>query len=151
MAKGILQIWLILLLLLLFSCSVMPSSLQTLGLQHSWLHSPSSSPGSCSNSCPLSQWCHPAISSSVIAFSCRQCFPASGPFLMSHLFASGSQSVGVSASVSVFPVNIQDWFPLGMTSFISLQSKRLSRVLHSAFLMVQLSSVHDYWKNHSFD
>ena len=81
------------------------------------------------NSCPSSRWCHPTISSSVIPFSsCLQSFPAWGPFLMSQLFASGGQSNGASASASVFPMNIQGWFPLGLTGLISLQSKGLSRV-----------------------
>ena len=81
------------------------------------------------NTCPLSRWCHPTISSSVIPFSsCPQSFPASGSFQMSQLFASGGQSIGASASASVLPMNIQDWFPLGWSVWISLQSKGLSRV-----------------------
>ena len=104
------------------------------------------SPRACSNSCPLSWWCHPNISSSVVPFSsCLQFFPASGSFLMSQLFASGGQSIGTSASASVLPMNIQDWFPLGWTGLISLPSKGLSRVFssttaqkHSDFFMVQL-------------
>ena len=116
-------------LLLLFNCSVMSDSLQPHGLQHARLPCPSSSPGACSNSCPLSQWCHPTISSSVIPFaSCLQSFPASGSFPMSWLFALGGQSIGASASASVLPMNIQDWFSLGLTGWISLQSKGLSRV-----------------------
>ena len=89
---------------------------------------PCSSPtlGAYSNSCPLSQWCHPTISSSVVPFSCLQSFPASGSFLMSQLFTSHGQNIGVSASV--LPMNIQDWFPLGWTGWISLQSKGLLRV-----------------------
>ena len=87
------------------------------------------SPGACSNSCPLSRWCHPTISSSVVPFSsCPQSFPASGSFPMSPRFESGGQSIGASASVSVLSVNIQGWFPLGLTDLISLQSKGLSRV-----------------------
>ena len=82
-----------------------------------------------SNPCPLSQWFYPTISSSVVPFSCPQSVPASGSFEMSQLFASGGQSIGVSASTSVLPMNIQDWFPLGLTGWISLQSKGLSRVL----------------------
>ena len=83
----------------------------------------------CSNSCPLSWWCHPTILSSVIPFSsCLQSFPASGSFPMSQFFTSGGQSIGVSASASVLPMNIQDWFPLGLTGLVSLQSKGLSRV-----------------------
>ena len=86
-------------------------------------------PGVYSNSCPLSQWCHPTVSSSVIPFSsCLQSFPASGSFQMSQFFASGGQRIGVSASASVLPVTIQDWFPLGLTVWISLQSKGFSRV-----------------------
>ena len=116
--------------LLLFSHSVMTNSLQPHGLQHARLPCPSLSPGACSNSCPLSQWCHPTISSSVILFSsCLQSFPASGSsFPMSWLFSSGGQSIRASISASVLPVNIQDWFPLGLTGLISLQSKGLSRV-----------------------
>ena len=90
---------------------------------------PSPTPGVHPNSCPLSRWCHPTISSSVIPFSsCVQSFPASGSFPMSQLFASGGQSIGVSASASVLPVNIQDWSPLGWTGWVSLQSKGLSGV-----------------------
>ena len=89
----------------------------------------SSTPRACSNPCPLSRWCHPTISSPVIPFSSRLwSFPASGSFPMSQLFTSGGQSIGVSASASVLPMNIQDWFPLGLTSWVSLQSKGLSRV-----------------------
>ena len=87
------------------------------------------SPRVCSNSCPLSWWCHPTISSSVVPFfSCLQFFPSSGSFLMSGLFASGGKSTGASASASVLPMNTQDWSPLGWTGWISLQSKGLSRV-----------------------
>ena len=113
---------------------------------------------------PLSQWCHPTISSSVIPFSsCPQSFPASGSFQMSQLFTSGGQSTRVSASASVLPKNIQDWSPLGWTGLICLLSKGLSRVFSNAtvqkhqFLSAQLSysptltSIHDYWKNHSLD
>ena len=90
-------------------------------------------PGVCSNSCPLSRWCHPTISSSVFPFSsCPQSFPASGSFQMSQLFASGGQSIRASVSASVLPMNIQDWFPLGLTSWIFLQKRRfLSRVFSS--------------------
>ena len=101
----------------------------THGLQHARPPCPSPTPGVYSNSCPLSQWCHPTISSSVIPFSsCPQSFPASESFPMSQLFASGGQSNGVSASTSVLSVNTQDWSPLGWTGWISLQSKGLSRV-----------------------
>ena len=90
---------------------------------------PSPTPGAYSKSCPSSQWCHPTVSSSVVPFSsCLQSFPASGSFLMSQLFTSGGQSIGASASASVLPMNIPDWFPLGWTGWISLQSKGLSRV-----------------------
>ena len=107
----------------------MSYSLQPHGLQHARPPCSSPAPGIYSNSCPLSQWCHPTISPSVILFSsCLQSFPASGSFPVSHLFPSGGQSIGVSASTSVLPVNTQDWFPLGWTGWISLQSKGLSRV-----------------------
>ena len=97
------------------------------GLQHVRPTCPSPTPVYPS-SCPLSQWCHPTISSSVVPFSCPQSFPASGSFQMSQLFASGGQSIGVSASASVLPMNTQDWSHLGWTGWISLQSKGLSRV-----------------------
>ena len=116
-------------LLLLFSPLVMSNSLQPLRRQHARPPCPSLSAGLCSNSCWLSQWCHPTISSSVIPFSsCPQSFPASGSFQMSSFFASGGQSIGASASASVLPMNIQDWFPLGWTGWISLQTQGLSRV-----------------------
>ena len=115
-------------MLLLFSHSVMSNSLPLHGLQHTRLPRSSPSPRACSNSCPLSQWCHPAISSSIVPFSCLQSFPASGSFLMSRLFTSGGQSIGASASASVLPTNSQDWIPLGLTGWVSLQSKGLSRV-----------------------
>ena len=112
-----------------FSRSVVSDSLWPYGLHHARLPCPSPTPGACSNSCALSQWCHPTISSSVVPFSsCPQSFPASGSFLISHYFASGGQIIGVSASASILPMNIQDWFPLGWTGWISLQSKGLSRV-----------------------
>ena len=96
------------------------------GLQHARLSCPSLSPRVCSNSCPLSWWCHPTILSSVSPFSsCLQSFPASGSFPMSQFFVSGGQSIGASSSASVLPMNIQDWFPLGLTGLISLQSKGL--------------------------
>ena len=107
----------------------MSDSSQPHGLQHTRLPYHPLSPGVCSNSCPLSWWCHPTISSSVIPFSsCLQSFPASGSFPMSQFFTSDGQSIGASALVSVLPINIQDWFPLGLTGLISLQSKGLSRV-----------------------
>ena len=112
------------LLFLLFSLLVMSDSLLPHGLQHARLLCPSPSPGACSNSCPLSRWCHPTISSSVVPFSsCLQSFPASASFLMSQFFTSGGQSIGASASASVLPMNIQGWFPLELTGLISLQSK----------------------------
>ena len=112
-----------------FSRSVVSDSLQSHGLQHARLPCPSPTPGVCPNPCPLSRWYHPAISSSVVPFSsCPQSFPASGSFQMSQLFASGGQSIGVSASPSVLPMNTQDWSPLGWSGWISLQSKGLSRV-----------------------
>ena len=112
-----------------FSRSVVSSSLQPHGLQHARPPYSSPTPGVYLNSCPLRQWCHLTISSSVVPFSsCSQSFPASGSFQMSQLFASGGQSIGVSASASVLPVNTQDWFPLVWTGWISLQSKGLSRV-----------------------
>ena len=130
-----------------FSCSVMSDSLRPHELQHSRLLCLSPTPRACSNSCPSSWWCHPTISSSVIPFSsCLQSFPESGSFPMSQFFASGGQSIGVSDSSSVLPMNIQDWFPLGVTGLITLQSKGLSMVfsnttvqkhqLSSAFFMV---------------
>ena len=112
-----------------FSCSVMSDSLRPHELQHTRPPCPSPTPGVYPNSCPLSQWCHLTISSSVVPFSsCLQSFPTSGSFQTSQFFASGGQNIGVSASTSVLPMNIQDWFPLGWTGWISLQSKGLSRV-----------------------
>ena len=115
--------------------------------QHARSSCPSPTPGVYPNSCPLSQWCHPAISSSVVPFSsCPQSLPASGSFPMSQLFPWGGQSIGASASASVFPMNIQDGFPLGWTGWISLQSKGLSRVFSNTtvqkhqFISAQLSS-----------
>ena len=106
----------------------MSDSLRPHGLQHARLPCPSPTPGACSNSCPSSQWCHPTISSSGVPFSsCLQSFPASGSFPVSQLFTSGGQSIGVSASASILPVHIHDWFPIGLTGWISLQSKGLSR------------------------
>ena len=105
------------LFLLLSSLSVISDSLGPHGLQHARLPCPSPSPGACLSSWPLSRWCHPTISSSVVPFSCLQSFPASGSFPVSQLFASGGQSIGASASV--LPMNIQDWFPLGLTGLIS--------------------------------
>ena len=116
-----------------FSCSVVSDSLGPKGLQH--IRLPSQTPGACSNSCLLSQWCHPTISSSAVPYSfCLQSIPASGSFQMSQFFTSGGQNIGVSASASVLPMNIQDWFPLGWTGWISLQSKGLSRVFFNTIV-----------------
>ena len=126
------------------------------GLQHTRTPCPSPTPWVYSNSCPLSRWCHPTISSSVVPFSCHQSFPESGFFQMSQLFSSGGQSIGVSASASVFPVNTQDWFPLGLISFrmdwldllavqgtlnslLQYHSSKASILWCSAFFLVQLS------------
>ena len=129
-----------------FSQSVMSNSLWPHGLEHARPPCPSPTPGACSNSCPLSQWCHPTISSSIVPFSSRlQSFPASGSFVTSQFFVSGDQSIGVSASTSVLPMNIQDWFPLGWTGWVPLQSKGLSRVFSNTtiqkhqFFSAQLS------------
>ena len=111
-----------------FRCLVVSNSLQSHGLQHTRLSCPSPTPRACSDSCPLSRWCHPNSSSSVIPFSsCLQLLLVSGFFPMSQFFPSGGQSIGVSAS-SVLPMNIQNWYPLGLTGWISLQSNGLSRV-----------------------
>ena len=129
-----------------FSCSVVSDSLWPHELQHTRPPCPSPTPGVHPNSCPLSQWCHPTISSSVVPFSsCPQSFPASGSLPMSQLFTSGGQSIGVSASASVVAVNTRDWSPLGWTGWISLQSKGLSRVFSNTtvqkhqFIGAQLS------------
>ena len=147
-----------------FSQSVVSDSLWCNVLQHARLLCPSSTPGACSNSCPLSRCCHPTISSSVVPFSsCLQSFPASGSFQTSHLFASGGQSIGVSSSTSVLPMKTQNWSPLGWTGWISLKSKEFSRgsptpqfkrinsLVLSFFYSPTLPSIHDYRKNHSFD
>ena len=133
-----------------FSHSVMSDSLWPHGPQHTRPPCPSPSPGVYSNSCPSSQWCHPTISSSVAPLSsCLQPFPESGSFPMSQFFTSGSPSIGVSDSASVLWVNIQEWFPLGWTGWISLQSKGLSRVFSNTtvqkhqFFCAQLS----VWSN----
>ena len=130
-----------------FSHSVVSDSLQPHESQHTRPPCPSPTPTVYSNSCPLSQWCHPAISSSLVPFSSRpQSLPASGSFPMSQLFAWGGQSIGVSALVSLLPMNIQDWSPLGWTGWISLQSNGLSRVFSITtvqkhqFFSAQLSS-----------
>ena len=131
-----------------FSCSVVSDSLWSYGLEHARLPCPSPTPGACSNSRPSSQWCHPTISSSVIPFSsCRQSFPASGSFPMSQFFASGGQSIGALTSASVLLMNIQDWFPLGLTGLI-LQSKGLSRVFSNTSVQKhQFFVVQPLWFN----
>ena len=128
-----------------FSCSVVSDSLQPHELQHAGPPCPSPTPGVHSDSRPTSQWCHPAISPSVVPFTCPQSLPASESFPMSQLFIWGGQSTGVSASTSVLPMNTRDWSPLGWTGWISLQSKGLSRVFSNTtvqkhqFFIVQLS------------
>ena len=128
-----------------FSCSLVSDSLQPHEMQHARPLCPSPTPRVYPNSYPLSWWCHPTISFSVIPFSsCLQSFPASGSFQISQLFTSGGQIIGVSASASVLPINIQDWFPLGWTGWSSLQSKGLSRIFNTTvqkhqFLSTQLS------------
>ena len=120
------------------------------GLQHNRPPCPSPTPRVYSNSCPLSRWCHPTISSSVIPFSsCLQSFPASGSLQMSQFFAAGGQTIGVSASASVLPMNIQDWFPVGWTGWISLQSKGLSRVFSNITVQKHqfFSSPLSLWSN----
>ena len=147
-----------------FSSSVTSDSLWPHELQLARPPRPSPTPGVHPNSCPLSQWWHPTISSSVMPFSsCPQSFPASGSFQMSQLFASGGQRIGVSSSTSALPMNTQDSSPLGWTSWISLQSKGLSRVFSNTTVLKinsfalsflyspTLTSIHDYWKKHSLD
>ena len=146
-----------------FSHSVVSDSLQSHELQHARPPCPSPTPGVHPNPCPSGRWCHPAISSSVIPFSSfPQSFPASGSFQMSQLFTSGGQSIGVSASTLVLPMNTQDWSPLGWTGWISLQSKGLSRVFSNTtvqkhpYFGTQLSSqsnshIHTWPQNHSLD
>ena len=147
-----------------FSLSVMSDSLRPHESQHARAPCPSPTPGVHSNSCPSSRWCHPAISSSVVPFSsCPQSLPASETFPMSQLFTWGGQSIGVSASASVLPMNTQDWSPLGWTGWTFLQYKEsqessltpqfksisssVLNFLHSP----TLTSIHDHWKNHSLD
>ena len=140
-----------------FSRSVLSNSLQPHESQHVRLPCPSPIPRVYSNSCPLSQWCHPIISSSVVPFSSHlQSFPASGSFQVSHLFASGGQNIGVSASASVLPMNIQDWSPLGWTGWISLhardsqesspkpQPKSIKSSVLSFLYSPTLTSIHDH-------
>ena len=147
-----------------FSRSVVSDSLQPHELWHTRPPCLSWTPRVYSDSCPLSRWCHPTISSSVVSFSSRlQSFPASGSFQMSQLLASGDQGIGVSASVSVLPMNIQDWFPLGWTGWISFQSKgpqepsptpqfkSISSFTLSFLSSSTLTSIYDHWKNHSLN
>ena len=147
-----------------FSHSVVSNSLQPRGLQQARLPCPSPIPGACSNPCPSGWWCHPTISSSVIPLSSHlQSFPASGSFPRSQFFTSGGQNIGVSASTSVLPMNIQDWFPLGWTVWVSFsptdsqessptpQFKSINSSVFSFLYSPTLTSIHDYWKNHSFD
>ena len=141
-------------------CSVVSDSLRLHGLQHARLPCPLPSPRACSNSCPLSQWCHPTISSSVIPFSCPQSFLASESFPVSQLFTSDGQSIGASASV--LSMNIQDYFPLGLTwspcsprdsqeSSPTPQFKSVNSLVLSLLYGPTLTSIHDHWRNHSFD
>ena len=145
-----------------FSHSVLSNSSRSHGLQHARLPCPSPTPRACSHSCKSSQWCYPTISSSVIPFSSYfQSFAASGSFPRSQFFGSGGQSIGVSASASVLLMNIQDWSHLELTGLTSLLSKGLLRVFSSStvqrhrffgtqpFYCPALTSVHDYWKNHT--
>ena len=147
--------YLVVYIIVQFSRSVVSDSLRPHEPQHARPPCPSPTPRGCPNLCSLSRWCHPTISSSVVPFSsCFPSFPASGSFQMSQLFTSGGQSIGISASTSVLPMNTQDWSPLGWTGWISLQSKGLSRVFSnttgskapilqcSAFFIVQLTHLY---------
>ena len=147
-----------------FSRLVVSDSLWSHGPHHARLSCPLPTPGAYSNLCPSSRWSHPTILSSAVPFSSLlQSFPASGSFPVSQFFPSGDQSIGVLASASVLPINIQVWFPLGWTGWISLQSKGPLRVFsnttvqkHSSSVLSflygpTLTSTHNYWKNHSFD
>ena len=142
----------------------MSDSLWPHGLYHTRIPCPSPSPGVCSNSCPLSQQCHPTVSFSVThLFSCPQSFPKSGSFPMSWLFTSGGSSIGISPSASVLPMNIQGWLPLGLIGWISCcprdsqesspapQLKSINSLVFSLPYGPTLTSMHDYWKKHSFD
>ena len=147
-----------------FSRSIVSNSLRPHESQHARSPCPSPTPGVHKNSCPSSQWCHPAISCSIIPFSsCPQSLPASQSFPMSQLFTWGDQSTGVSVSAPALPMNTQDWSALGWTGWISLQSKGLSRVFSNTTVQKHqffgasflhsptLTSIHDHWKNHSLD
>ena len=133
----------------MFSHSLVPDFLWPHGLKHARPPCPSPAPQACSNSCPSSRWCHLAISFSVVPFSsCLQSFPASGSSLMSQLFSSGGQTIGVSASASVLPINIQGWFPLGLTGLISLHSNGLKSLLQHHSSKHQFFSTHpSSWSN----
>ena len=145
------------------SHSVVSDSLRPHEPQHARPPCPSPTPRVHPNPCLLSRWCHSTISSSVVPFSCSQSFPASGSLQMSQLFTSGGQSIGVLASTTVPPMNAQDWSPLGWTGWISLQSRdsqessptpQFKRINYSALSFLYrptLTSIHDYWKNHSLD
>ena len=150
--------------LIQLSCSVVSDSLQPHVLQHTRLPCPSPTPGVYSNSRPLSQWCHPTISSSVVPFSSYlQSIPASGSFPMSQFFTSDDKSIGVSGSASVLSMNIQDWFPLdglvgspcsprdSQESSPTPQLKSITSSMLSFLYSPTLTSIHDYWKNHSLD
>ena len=133
---GELKFWFIAFSSVQFSCSVVSNSLRPHRLQQARLPYPSPTSRACSNSYPLSRWCHPSISSSVVPFSSHpQSFPASGSFQMSQFFTSGSQSIGVSASASVLPMNIQGWFLIGSTALVSLLSKGLSSIFSSTTVL----------------
>ena len=146
-----------------FSLSVVSDSLRPRGLQHARPPCPSPTPGVYSNPGPLNWWCHPTISSSHPLLFPPSILPRSGSFQMSQFFTSGGQSIGVSASASVLPMDIQDWFPLGWTGWISLQSKGPLRVVSittvqkhqssalSFLYSPTLTSIHNYWKNSSLD
>ena len=145
----------------MLSCSLVSESLRPHGLQHARLSYLSLSPEVCPNSCSSSRWCRLTILASVVLF-CLWAFPVSGSFLMSLLFASVGQSIGASASTSVLPMNIQGWFHLGWTGLISLLSKGLSRIFSNTTVQKHqfclsllygptLTSIRDYWTNHSFD
>ena len=146
-----------------FSRSIVSDSLWPHEPQYARPTCPSPTPGVYPNPYPLSWWCHPTISSSVVPYtSCPQSFPAEGSFQMSQLFSSGGQNIGVSASTSVLPMNTQEWSSLGWTGWISLQSKGLSSSPTPQFKSINSSAlsflyspaltfIHDYWKNHSLD
>ena len=149
---------------MLFNHQVMSNSLWCHGLQHARLPCPSPSPGVCPSSCPLNWWCHPTISFFVALFSFwLQSFPARGSFPVSQLFESGGQSIGASASASFLPKSIQGWFPLRLTDLISLLSRgpsessptlqfeSINSLALCLFYCLVLTSIHDSWKDHSFD